>query len=283
MMFNLKLAGFLLSLNAFFQNITFDPGRQGFYKGKNLVEITALAKISGEFTESSGLEYGPGNNFYTHKDSGASARLYRFDYSGNIYEVTDLTGVTNIDWEDMARDEAGNYYVGDFGNNLNKRTNLVIYKVTTGGVQEIKFNYDNQCAFPPAKRKMDFDCEAMFWYNNHLYLFSKNRGSNWVKAYKVPDDPGNYSLAPIDSFYSRRMVTAADIDLDTRQFGLLTYGMIYYFQLEDDLHVFSRPDKAVKFTRSGQAEGFLMLPGHSGLITNEMGKIFLLQPAAKNP
>ena len=280
-MLSFKLIGFLLGLNAFMQHAITSPSSKGFERGKKYHVATRIGNLSGDFRESSGLEYMTGNTFLTHKDSGGSPVLYQFDFSGNITDSLTFYTIDNIDWEDITQDNAGNYYIGDFGNNSNTRKDLCIYKISPLGKEKITFDYANQQNFPPGRKNRVFDCEAFFWHNGFLYLFSKSRGSNNVFAYKIPAKEGHYSISPIDTIKIPQMITAADIDRDNNRFGLLGYGMIYYFNLPENDKIFSRPERAIRFTKGGQSEAFVFLPGGDALITNESGKIFLLQQKLK--
>ena len=85
--------------------------------------------------ESSGLatsSYGDGI-YYTHNDSGDSARFFAVDSSGATVAVYTLRGATNVDWEDMAAgtDAAGKpvLYFADIGDNDNTRTEIDVYEV----------------------------------------------------------------------------------------------------------------------------------------------------------
>lgn len=71
--------------------------------------------------------------------------------------------------------------------------------------QVINFSYPDQFAFPPHDSLKNFDMEAMFWFNDSLYLFSKNRTvpyNGYTKMYKLPALPGNYVAQLTDSFFT---------------------------------------------------------------------------------
>ena len=153
--------------------------------------------------------------------------------------------LNNVDWEEITQDSAGNIFIGDFGNNHNKRRDLCIFKVHPAHpdkVDTIRFHYADQTAFPPEKSKRNYDCEAFFWYKKRLYLFSKNRGSKWVHYYSVPDSSGNYTLLPSKSaVYLESMVTGASLRPDKKQFVLLAYGKVYFFNLTDENNPLCQP------------------------------------------
>src|SRR5690606_27886387 len=128
----------------------------------------------------------------------------------------------------LAKDENGNLYIGDFGNNSNKRKSLRIYKVSEQNMMltdTITFTYPDQKEFPPPKPARNFDCEAFLWHNNNLYLFTKNRGeSKYTKLYKLPDSGGTHTAQLLDSIETNTMITSADISPNSKQFALLGNG-----------------------------------------------------------
>ena len=78
--------------------------------------------------EASGLVYRAPDSLWWHNDSGDDPILYRTDLSGQILEQRRLVGARNADWEDLTVDPAGRLYVGDFGNNLGRNTDFLIYR-----------------------------------------------------------------------------------------------------------------------------------------------------------
>ena len=62
---------------------------------------------------------------------------------------------------------------------------------------------------------MNFDCDAMIYFENNLYLFSKNRTEPFdgiVKMYKIPDTPGDYTAKVYDQNQVMRGIHAAVLD-----------------------------------------------------------------------
>lgn len=201
----------------------------------SLVPITPLPSLA---WESSGIEVNNPSNIWTHNDSGDSARIYNIDTTGNILRVICLQVDTAKDCEESTQDSIGNYYIGDFGNNNNDRTDLRIYKIPnpdsiasdTITPQIIRFHFPDQHMFPPPSNEQNFDCEAMFHFHDSLYLFSKNRGtSSYCKMYRLPDQEGDYTAELIDSFDTGTWVTAADISPDGTRMALLSETNIWLF------------------------------------------------------
>lgn len=86
-------------------------------------------------TESSGLapsRVHPGV-YYTHNDSGDSARVFAFDKTGKNLATINVDGTTAKDCEDMASATVGGkatLYLGDIGDNAAARPSILIYRFT---------------------------------------------------------------------------------------------------------------------------------------------------------
>jgi hypothetical protein len=182
-------------------------------------------------------------------DSGNKPRLFAVSTDGKI-EKTLKINTKNHDWEDLTTDDEGNIYIGDFGNNANKRQNLAILKVSKDSlnssgkidVERIRFSFEDQTKFPPKKKKLYFDCEAFFYHNNHFYLFTKSRVKHdfgKTNMYKIPATRGNHTAELVDSFTTCSdlscWITSADISANGKQVVLLTSNQVWVFSnFEDD-------------------------------------------------
>ena len=98
---------------------------------------TRIATIkNGSINESSGLvasRTSPGA-YWTHNDSGDGPFIYAFDTRGQSLATFRVSGATNRDWEDIASgpgpQPARPYlYIGDTGDNDQKRREIVVYRV----------------------------------------------------------------------------------------------------------------------------------------------------------
>lgn len=202
------------------------------FKIKPLWPKIAINNLPPLVNETSGLIYWNGG-FWTHNDSGGEPSIYKIDsISGNVIQTIKLNGATNIDWEELAQDE--NFiYVGDFGNNLGTRTDLIIYKIgkddipdkvdTSINVEVIKFAYGDQNDFSYKNLGNDYDCEAMISFKDSLYLFSKNWVDLECRLYALPKQPGNYFIYPIDDFNSDGLITGASFDTENKRLILCGY------------------------------------------------------------
>lgn len=186
-------------------------------------------KLPAALPEVSGFYYGGPDSLWWHNDSGRGPALFRTDLHGELLETRRLNSIRNRDWEDMTVDSTGRFYLGDFGNNLNRRRDLTIYRYDpgTGRVDSIRFRYPDQSAFPPPPEQANFDMEAMVWYRDSLHLFSKNRlqeGDYFTNHYVLPARPGTYVATLRDSLYLKnRVVTAAALSPDGSALALLSY------------------------------------------------------------
>jgi hypothetical protein len=183
--------------------------------------------------EASGLVKAGNGKFWLHNDSGGEPMIYEVDSNGNLILQKAILNAENIDWEDLALDRQKNdLYIGDFGNNSNKRRDLKIYKTEKINhnsdslkTQVISFIYPDQKELPPSVTNRNFDCEAFVFSRASLYLFTKNSfaGNGFTKRYRLPAKAGNYKAELLDSFYLNNSVTAADISPDGKRLVLLSH------------------------------------------------------------
>jgi len=186
--FFVRLYFFLVSLSSFGQS----------------VELQEVGIMPSVLPECSGFAVIGDNAIATINDSGNDPKIFILDSLGIIKSHTSLLGFTNHDWESLAYAD-GLLYIGDFGNNANKRRNLKIYIVDISKLLsedlwafkgEITFNFPEQKAFPPADSAKHFDLEAMVVHHDSIFLFTKNRSkpfSGISNCYSLSTKPGSYS------------------------------------------------------------------------------------------
>lgn len=219
----------------------------------NYGQLEYVTELPKKLKENSGLEILPDSNlFWLIADGGNKDHLYGIDIQGDIIQDINIKGAKNQDWEDLAADESGNIFIGDFGNNRNERKNLVIYRVPNPiglkkedlEAEEIKFSYPEQKEFPPDDENFVYDAEAVFFLNDYLYIFTKNRTHPFdgrTLLYKVPAVKGNHKAILLGETtlceeIESCMVTAADISPDKKKVVLLSHDRIWLLQnfKEDD-------------------------------------------------
>lgn len=177
------------------------------------------------------------------EDSGNENNIYGLNADAKIEQTIAIKNAKNIDWEDLASDESGNLYIGDFGNNDNKRKDLSIYKVNATDLKsktaisssKISFYYPEQTQFPPKKSELFYDAESFFFYKNNFYIFTKNRSKGFdgtVLLYKVPNRAGNHKAQLLGKFkacdnYNKCAITSADISPDGKKIVLLSSSKVW--------------------------------------------------------
>src|SRR5690606_31782286 len=186
--------------------------------------------------EISTLEFDNGY-FWGLNDSGGEPEIYKFSpETGKIVQTVSVENATNNDWEEMAMNE-DYIFIGDFGNNEGNRKDLAIYyfkkneigegSAETVNAQKIEFVYPEQKNFNPGNRTTNFDCEAMFYHNGKLHLFTKEWTNYATTHYTLEIKPGKQSAKKIETFKTHYMVTGTYLDANpisnTNGFYLIGY------------------------------------------------------------
>ncbi|MCF0072495.1 esterase-like activity of phytase family protein [Dyadobacter sp. CY261] len=264
-----KLIYLWLAVKTVFCTCQPDHRTNDFKKVKRHYKISKIGQLPAVASESSGLAKGiqPGT-FWTHNDSGGKPELYLFDLNGKLLDTKPVPNARNTDWEDLTQDNAGNFYIGDFGNNTSHRSILSIYKFNPdlNSTERIDFRYQSPASLS--------DCESFFYRQGSLYLFSKNWGKDhWVKMYRLPANQGDYTIAATDSIRINAQITSAALSPDGKTFALLTYGKVLLFETSGDNVDFSKPKGCFRFSRK-QSEAIVFLNNTDMLMTNEQGSIY---------
>lgn len=240
----------------------------------------AIAESSG-FVKSRQFE----NVFWTHNDSGDRPRIFATTDRGELIRQITIVGAKNVDWEDIATDDAGNLYLGDIGNNDNNRRDLSVYVIdepdphqtnTAQISKRIHFQYPDQTLFPDPQNK-NFDSEALFWANGYLYLLTKNRSDRRTALYRFEslDDTQTQTLSRLGDFEADGMVTGADASPDGSQLLVLCYEYVYLFEKPrgGDNYLAGNFKRILLELR--QSEG-ICFDGPYFLLTNEQREIYRL-------
>jgi hypothetical protein len=179
------------------------------------------------------------------EDSGNRNKLYRVNFQGKITKDLEVKDAKNIDWEDLAKDDKNNLFIGDFGNNDLKRVNLVVYKVPDPEIEpgdkieseKIIFQYPAVIPGMAPNELTRFDTEAMFYLKEHLYLITKHQTVPFnatSRIFKVPAQKGRYMAEFIGEFKTcgkegSCRVTGATISPDAKKVVLLGNGKLWVY------------------------------------------------------
>lgn len=153
-----------------------------FFSFKGICQ-TLICELPKKVNETSGLIILEDGTFLTLNDGGNKAEIYHLNKKGEILNTCEIEDEKNTDWEDLCIDNNGYIYIADIGNNKNDRKKLKILKIKLEKViskkktkaKSISFKYPNQKQFPPKDEHLYFDAEAITYYNDKLWIFTKNR------------------------------------------------------------------------------------------------------------
>ena len=190
------------------------------------------SELPKEVHESSGLFFHNGR-LWTHNDSGDKPILYALDTATfEVVQRVTLANAKNKDWEDVCTD-GETVFVGDFGNNKGSRKKLRIYTFplsalpdegdATLQVDTIVFRFADQTNFEKRKQAHDFDCEAIFVTEDHLYLLSKGWETSTTRLYRLSKTPGNQVAEVVNGFDSQGLITGADYDRENGVLAIVGY------------------------------------------------------------
>ncbi len=253
------------------------------------ISLQIACQLPSYLNEASGIELSPDGTFWTHNDSGNEAKIYQIDDQCNVIRTVNLLGVSNNDWEDLALSDSLILYVGDFGNNLNTRTNLAVYFFPTIDLplgesfvtpSIIHFNHTEQNAFPPNAEAMHFDTEAMILRRDSLFLFSKDRSTPFTGItyeYAIPAIAGTYTISRLDSFLvsiqAGSAVTSADFLSDINRLFLLTTSEVLEFKTDQGNHLLDNLYSRHSFEFLSQKEGISLLDSCNMFVCDELNTI----------
>lgn len=244
--------------------------------------------------------------FWAHNDSGDVPRIFALNAEGRVLGEFAVRGAEHVDWEDIAVDDSGGLYLGDFGNNLNRRTDLRIYRVPEPDPASeidwvetdstLRFRYSDQV------RRFDltefnYDAEALFEFEGALFIATKHRSDRDTQFYRLPLRPesGESSLAPIATIsLGSRPVIGVDLygevtgaDARGARLALLTYRAIYLVRITQE-----GPADPPRFDvietieldprRTGQVEAIAWNGEDELLVGNESGSLFRI-PVPRDP
>ncbi len=214
----------------------------------NFKEVFTLDK---KHTEVSGMIFhAPTQKLWMLQDKGNPSELYVYSADGTFENTVTVNNQENTDWEDLSQDKNGNIYIGNFGNNDNKRKDLRILKVDAATIQfnsvnvsqETTFYYEDQTEFPPKKSNLLYDCEAFVATNEAFYLFTKNRSKGFdgtFYVYKVPNKNGSFKAEKIATLktcdqYKSCAITGAALNKNGNEIALLTHDKVLLIPFVND-------------------------------------------------
>jgi|GEM_PF-935389 hypothetical protein len=220
------------------------------------------------------------NLFWTHND-GRSPILFAIDRQGSNLGQFTIDGVPVLDWEDIARDDSGNLYLADIGNNNAARDELAVHRFPEPKPGEtsgrIKVNRSWYLKFP----NEPFDCESLFIWKDSGYVVSKVFKNAHASIYRfdLSITNGAQTLQRVADLPVTSPVTAADISPDGQRLALTAKNGAYLFQIDGDVAKAGRVKPAFVKFREGQIEGCCFVP-EGVLAVSEKREVFLFPESA---
>lgn len=242
--------------------------------------------LSEELKEISGIQYINDTLLAAHNDGGNGPILYLLNpNTGKIIKRVVVKGVKNTDWEDIALD--GNYlYIGNFGNNENKRKNLSIIRVSWKDAlikdsissEFMTFVYGDQKAFPPEKKALNFDAECIAFADGYLWIFTKNRTEPFdgvSNVYRVKFQENTHAI--LKNEYSIKIGSKGWM-FDSVTGGDFAYGYFYLTTYNRVLkYLFSEGKftlvKQYKYNEYNQKEAITVIKDDQIYVANEFQKV----------
>ena len=257
------------------------------------VSIGHLPKV---IDESSGLiasRRHPGKDvFWTHNDSGDTARIFAVNSTGKLLRTVDLPHAENVDWEEITMDELGRIIVCDCGdnnrdNNNGKRNGVVLYRFP----EPDAFNLNEAPPEPEVFRFRyptgdgPFDAEGVFTRGGNAYLFTKQIEGTSLYRLPLPEKaPGDtVAMTRVCRSKAFNVVTGAALSNDGLHLALINYITITVIDLAEpfeklkpgvngELPLFDFPRRSVN-AWLGQTEA-VAWDGDDLVLTTEGGDIF---------
>jgi hypothetical protein len=157
---------------------------------------------------------------------------------GIPFRAIALAGAANHDWEAMGRDDAGNLWIGDIGNNGCDRNDAAVLQVREPDPKvddsaKVIATYPYRFPDTPAGCGGK-NAEAMFVFENEPYIVDKTPES---MVYRFPElDPGvTVTLERVGSLASRAgavsKLSGADLSTDRRLFAVQTHTLLFVYEV----------------------------------------------------
>lgn len=240
---------------------------------------------SKEITECSGLARSihSAGTYWTHNDSGDTARFFRFALTGEVVAEFSLAGVKAIDWEDISSATVrgrGELFLGDIGDNAEKRPSIFVYRLAEpkGKGEELKRFDTIEVRYPDRPQNSETliaDPQA-----NGFWIVTKvNRGKSGVYFAPFPRGSAKVTLKKMGDVEvgsivpGSQMVTGGDLSADGKWVVLRTYTAAYEFAVGKKREDWFR-SKPVRIDApiEAQGEAIVYAPDGKAILTASEGR-----------
>ena len=272
-----------------------------------VIASPAQAQVLFEFQdpridESSGIAAGSARDdvYFTHNDSGDSARFFAVDGRGCTIGTFTSPSVRAVDWEDMARgpgpDGTPSLFIGDIGDNGSRRADVVVYRFAEPSVGECAAPAEQ--ALEPAALRFTYedgphDAETLLVHPRTGQVFVVTKSLSGPEALYAADvnvlrkvaDVVPPSFVPGEGAF---LPTGGDIAPDLSSVAVRSYGGVYFWRMtgDDVAAAFGASAEVVQVRAPDagrQGEALAYTRTGSGLVTSSEGErapVYLMPPPA---
>lgn len=253
------------------------------YHGKLIFQ----GKFPSRLSEVSGIAMARDSSLWVLEDNGNADKLYQISNAAKVVKEFKIDNAKNRDWEDLTISKSGSFFIGDFGNNTNSRKDLVVYKIPPGEfkkkepkAKKLRFSYPEQEKFPPKSKELLFDAEGFFHWDDHLYIFTKNRSRPYngkTLIYRISDTKEKQKAKLLGSIVlcedqDHCSVTAADISKDGKTIALIGYGRLYLLSDFSFPNIVEAKVRTIDLGYETQIESVCFINDSTMLIADEQSK-----------
>lgn len=258
----------LIFIGLFFLVLLVTPDIEQKMKPHATVNHIEISELSGIIRAEKPGEY------WGINDRGNRPALYRFSLQGRPLQTVTVSGVSNYDWEAITRDRQGNLYIGDIGDNNEVRKHYSVLRVpppdstvkVIRNVEQIDFRYP---------KKVSQNSEAMFFYQENLYIISKeskeNKPPTLFRLNSMKTNGMNYAVK-VGSIQVSDRVSDAAVSSDGKNLAILADNTLYITAIKSEKELLHVPmySKKIDF---GNCEGICFDEGNL-IISNEIGNLW---------
>jgi len=216
---------------------------------------------------------------WVHSDSGNPPKLVAINSNGAILAEVMVAGAPNIDWEDIAIDDAGRLYLGDIGNNTGMLPVRYIY-----ALDEPDPHNPPQAPVPPTQRwrvryadEKRVNCEGLFWHAGTMYTVSRGGASPGVLYRLAPQGDDELIMQPLATIMHG--VSGADVSSDGKTLLLCTAHSARMFAVTDSEAFVNLDDRrGITFPDNGAVEA-CCFDGDEVVLIPENGRVYRVPEA----
>lgn len=234
--------------------------------------------------ESSGLAHSIAARklWWTHNDSGDTARFFAFTDEGKVAGEFALKGATATDWEDMAAARVSNknyLYFGDIGDNRKQRAFVVVYRVEEPTLETPKAELNRfdrfELEYPDGPR----DCETLLVFPNGAIELVSKESSGASRVYRI-DSPklkgrNKMKFVGVAEFEKgpgpASLATGGAVSLDGKRVVVRTYTSARIWSVPEGGRWMDGTPTVIPVTGEFQGEAITFDPGGNSLWTTSEG------------